>query len=145
VDDPLAGVAPPTVEDVAQDHGGGTDKKGGAQGGLHVTLSRRGVTDEMEQVGAQEGHGNRSQGQPTHQAQINRALAQVHGGTDGTHHHGGHQIARDGRRRLHTEEKNEHRRHKGAPAGTGQAHQESDDSTPQNDVRIHLSGPSPPL
>ncbi len=61
----------------------------------------------------------------------------MHGGPDGAHHHGGHQIARDGGRRLHVEQQNEHRRHQGSTAGPGHSDQEPDDGAAQDDVRIH--------
>ena len=108
------------------------------RGPARCRLGRGGVAQEVQQVGAEEGHGHRSEDHPSDQADVHGPLAHVDGGTDGTHQDGGDEVARDGRRRLHPEEQDEHGRHEGPTAGTGHPHEQPDDGAPEDDVRIDV-------
>ncbi len=106
---------------------------------MHVVLGRLGVTDQMKEIGTEESHRGRSQRQPSDETQIDRPLAQVHGGSDGTHHDRCHQVARDGCGGFHGEQEDQHGCHECTPASTSHPNQEPDDGASQDDVGIHVS------
>jgi len=138
---PLMAAAP--VEDVAQHHGTGPDEQGRAEHGLDPVLGgqrlgRRAVPEQVQQVGADEGHRHRAAHQPADQLEVDGALADVDGGAEGPHDHGGDQVTGDRGGRLDPEQQNEHRSHQGPAAGPGQADQETHDRAAQNDVGIDV-------
>ena len=99
VDASAAVLARAAIEDVAQHHRAGADQQRDAECQLDVALRRLRMAEQVQQVGADERHRNRAEHHPADQAQVDRALAQVHDRADRAHHHRRDQVARDRRRR----------------------------------------------
>jgi hypothetical protein len=131
-----AGVRAATVEHHAQCHRGRTEEQHGAEDALDVGLRGVGVAHQVQQVGPEEGGRDGSDGQPLHQVQTHGSLPQMHRGPERAHHDGGHQVAGNGHRRLDVEEQHQHGCHERAASSAGHADQETDNRTPQNDVRV---------
>ena len=141
-DEQLADQAPAalpraTVEGHAQHHGRRSDQKRGAEDDLDVVLGPLRVAEQVEAPGAQDGRGHRAEDHEADQPVVDRLLRHVHHRAHGAHHDGRHQVARDGRRGLDVEEKDQHRGHQGPAARPGHADEESHDGTAQHDVWVN--------
>ena len=73
------------VEGESDDHRGGSDEQGRAESELNVVLSRLGMSEQVQQVGAEKGGGHRAQHHPANQPQVHRPGAEVDGGTERPH------------------------------------------------------------
>ena len=131
-------MARPAVEEVAEHHGGRTDQERRPEDLRDVRLRRLGVAQDVQEIRADEGHGHGAHHHPTDQAPVDRLLSDMYRGSERAHENGGHQIAGDGRRRLDSEEQDEHRGHQGPAAGPGHSDEQSHYCAAQHDVRIDL-------
>jgi hypothetical protein len=93
-DAPLAGAA---VEDVAQHHRRRARQQRGAEQHLDVLLRFLGITQQVQDVGAEERHRHGAEHQPPDEAQVDRPSSQMHARAKRTHHHRRDQVAGDRR------------------------------------------------
>jgi hypothetical protein len=63
-------------------------------------------------------------------------------GTEGTHHHGSDQVARDRSGGLHRKQEDQHRGHECAASRASYSDEQADDGAAENDVWIHVYGTS---
>ena len=138
VDRAGACVTGPVVKDIAQGHRYRTDQECCAQRPLHVVLGDMGLAHQVEEIGAEKRHRDRANDHPSDEAKIDRSFVKVHCRSEGAHHDGGDEVARDSGRRLDSEQQDQHRRHQSTTARAGHADKEPDDGAPEHDVRIQL-------
>ena len=134
-DPPLAG---PAVQDVAEHHGGGADQQCRAEEDLDLLLRGRAAAELAEQERAEERHRHRAGHHPAHQAQVHRALVQVHGRAHGPHQDGGDQVAGDRGGWLDAEQQDQHRGHQRAAAGPGEPDKQPHHRAAEDDVGVEL-------
>ena len=91
-----------------------------------------------KQIGAKEGHWDRSEDHPAHQSEVHRPLAKVDGDADRSHHHCRYQVARDGCRRGDSEQQDQHGGHERAATSPGHTHQETHNDAPEDHVGIYV-------
>jgi hypothetical protein len=96
------------------------------------------AAEQVQQIGAEEGHRHRAQHHEADHAQVDRALAQVHGGAERPHEHGGDKVAGDRRRRRDAEDQDQHRGHQRPAARAGEADEQADHGAAENHVGIQV-------
>jgi hypothetical protein len=138
VDDARARLTGATVERVAQHHRRRPGQQRNPQSDLDVPLRGGHVPHQVEQVGAQEGGGDRAEHHPPDEPEVHGACAQVHKRPQRAHHHRRDEVAGDRRRRSHPEQQDQHRRHERTATGAGHPDEQPDDRAAQNDVGIDV-------